>query len=76
MEEKKPIPSWMLHALTILLQERDRLQKLYDEREAAAEEARRVCVPVQQILSKVKDAIHSLNHAAEWATDSAWEVPL
>lgn len=71
MEEKKPVLSWLLHALTILTGERDRLQKLYDEREAVAGEARRACVPVQQMLAKVKDAIQSLNHAADWAAGSA-----
>lgn len=53
--------------------ERDILQATYDRLSAAAEEARRACVPVQQVLDKIKDALSSLGRAQQW---NAEEVPL
>lgn len=75
MEDTKIVPQWMLDVLQVLHNERDKLQTIYDQREAVAETARRACVPVQQQLEKVKDAIRSLSNAVEWAGGTAWEVP-
>lgn len=76
MTDTKIAPQWILDALAILHEQRDKLQAQYDALERVAEQARRACVVPQQLLDKVKDAIQALNHAAEWSSGTVWEVPL
>lgn len=76
MEDTKIIPKWLLTALQILHAERDRLKAIADEKNAAHEAARRACVVPDQLLAKINDAIQSLNHAVEWSSGTAYEVPL
>lgn len=45
---------------------RDALQLQYDKLSEVAEDARRACVPVQQQLEKIKDAVSSLSQARDW----------
>jgi len=70
-----PTPPWLTEVLHALVVKRDALQAQCDEREKVAEAARRACVPVQQQLAKLKDAIQALEHMESWAAGTAWEVP-
>lgn len=76
MEDTKIVPKWLLTTLQILHAERDRLKAIADEKNAAYEAARRACVVPDQLLSKINDAIQSLNHAVEWTSGTVYEVPL
>jgi len=56
-----------------LTEARNRYQQEYEKLAVVAEDARRACVPVQQRLSKLNDALQSLEFARQWNTE---EVPL
>jgi len=69
------VPQWMSTMLQGLHEQRDKLKAKLDVLEKEYETARRACVPVQQLLSKINDAIQSLGQAVEWAGGSREEVP-
>ena len=52
--------------LRILEAEREQLKIRYERLSSVAETARCACVPVQQRLSKLEDAIQDLEHALQW----------
>lgn len=75
MTDTKIIPQWMLEVLQKLHTERDRLKGIVDKLDAACEAAHRARVAPAQLLSKINDAIQSMNHAVEWTCGTGYEVP-
>ena len=64
---------FLARTISELTEIRDRLQVEYEKLAVIAEEARRKCVPVQQRLSKIQDALNDLHNAQQWNCE---EVPL